>query len=568
MIPMKKMLIVINLCLLIPLLGLAQDDVEWFRWGPASGFHVKAQRLVEDTTVLHGIYKAYYQENVMADGTFEMGKKSGTWKYFNEGESLACEGNYLEGNKQGKWTYYFINGNTQCIKSFDDGMESGTWKSYYSNQTSYAELKHSNGWPQELKVFFNNADSALVRDFRFDGARVHVNHRSWYKNGPTRELMKYSFLLEDTLMADLEQHRLPNYFIGFFDHRAGKELEPKTSIRIEGQHKMYHPTGPMQAHHIYDDGILSNVIPAFDKWGNIQDFGTWKDGNGLLISYHHNGDTARIVGYSEGKMNGHFYTYEERGRLRQKGKMCNGSPCGSWINFDVNLKMDHQLLFNDRTDGYQLISYAGNNRKSAMSNWSDGRMNGAMLEFDQYLDTLSHFHFINGLQHGTQKRFINGSLKEKGQAQFGQPIGIWKTYNPKGKITYEELMSDNGYINESFHSYRQEWFLWPTDQEPLSYDFLPPRITSNYFENEVLNIGNQLWQLNISTGGSEGDVIFLVTVEDTGHVKSIECMKHNGKEFYTAALKRLEGMLFAQPGEIFGIPQTSSFYLAFHFEPI
>ena len=554
--------------MLYPLLGFSQQDTEWFRWGPASGFHVKVQRLVEDTTIFHGRYNAYYQENEMANGTFNMGKKSGTWKYFNVAGNLACEGNYENGNKQGKWVYYFLNGDTQCIKFFNDGMESGTWKSYYSNQTTYAELKHQNGWPQELNVFFNNGDSALVREFSFDGIRIHVNHKSWYKNGPIRELMKYSFILEDTVMADLEKNRLPNYFVGFFDHRAGKELEPKTSIRIEGQHKLYHPTGPMWNHRIYDDGILSNVIPAFDKWGNIQDYGKWEDGNGILISYHQNGDTARIVDYSEGKMNGLFYTYEERGRLRQKGKMCNDAPCGSWINFDVNLKMDYQLIFNDSQDGYELIAYEGNNRESARSFWTDGRMHGPMVEYDQYLDTLSHFHFINGLQHGTQKRFINGSLKERGQAQFGQPVGIWKTFNPKGKVTFEELMPDNGYLNESFHTYRQEWFLWPMDQEPLSYEFLPPRIPTNYFENEVLNIGNQLWQLNITSGGSEGDVIFRVTAEDTGHVKSIECMKHNGKEFYAAALKRLEGMLFAQSGEIFGIPQTSSFYLAFHFEPI
>ena len=380
--------------------------------------------------------------------------------------------------------------------------------------------------------------------------------------------MKYSFILEDTVMADLEKNRLPNYFIGFFDHRAGKELEPKTSIRIEGQHKMFHPSGPMWVHSIYDKGILSNVIPAFDKWGNIQDHGTWKDGDGILIRYHHSGDTARIVDYSDGKMKGIFYTYEERGRLRQKGTMCEDKPCGSWINFDVNLKMDDQILFNEVQNGYQLISYVGKNKKSSCSYWTNGRMNGSMIEYDQYLDTLYYFHFINGLQHGPQKVFINGNLKEIGQAHYGQPIGIWKTFNPKGKVTFEELMPSNSYINPEFHTYRQEWFLWPVDQEPLNYDFIPPRIPPNYFENEVLNIENQLWQLKITTGGSKGDVIFQVTVEDTGHVKSIECMTHNGKEFYLAVLKRLEGMFFAQPGEIFGIPQTSSFYLAFHFEPI
>jgi antitoxin component YwqK of YwqJK toxin-antitoxin module/Tfp pilus assembly protein PilF len=79
-----------------------------------------------------------YRREIISEGTYEDGERSGLWKYFENGE-LEEEENYLEGDFHGENTSYFVNGNVSFVRDFKYGEATGYYISNYSTDTLYAE---------------------------------------------------------------------------------------------------------------------------------------------------------------------------------------------------------------------------------------------------------------------------------------------------------------------------------------------------------------------------------------------------------------------------------------------
>ena len=546
---------------------LAQDQTEWFQWGPSNSYHVKAQRLASDSSTLHGSYLAFFQELTIAKGEFKQGKKVDHWTYYNLQGTLKAEGNYQNGLKHGVWLHYFDNQQLKAQTYWNAGVRAGEWKSYYRSGVPYSEIVYSNNFPEKFIAFYNNGDSALIRSFQQQENVVLGHHRSYHFQAQIYEDYRFTFENSDSTFNQLTSSLLPENQRAFFDESIKQQILPASSFKLDGHYRKYHPTGPLWIHHVYDEGQLLNVIPSFDKWGNIASHGNFKNGNGTLILHHSIGDTAVIQSYENGFPNGSFYLYEEGNRLRQKGEFCNGLPCGSWMTYNVNLKPKYHYTF-ESPASYHRENRSRNNRLDKIEFFENGYLDGPVVQFDQYGDTLSFVSYKNGKATGPQRYYVNGNLKTSGQAFQDILVGEWVTLNPSGKVTFKEEFKHQGYWNPNFQKPKNTMYLIEPEASDFSFKILNTQIPAAFLENQTVLVNGRLYEIELRQGEMEGDVVFSFDLENTGHVRSIECVKHSGSPYYQASLTLLEGLLFAEPVQAFGFPKDSSFLISLYFNPL
>lgn len=554
--------------ILLTMASLAQEETEAFSWGPKDAFHVYANRLIEDTLLLHGSYEALLKSQTWASGQFLFGKKTGQWSYFFPGGAERASGQYSKGQKSGAWTFYHSNGQVRAEGNYRNDEKDGVWTSYYSSGDTYAIQYYENGNPIELKAFYNSGDSALIRKYKQEENYLEIQHRDYYKAGPIHETYTARIDHQDSVLLELQHNGFEREQLYYYSNVPRELLVPKTSFRFDGSYQKFHSTGPIWEHFLFDDGKLVNVLLAQDKWEGWRSFGSFENGSGKLIRYHASGDTASIESYESGFKNGSFYYYETKQRLRQKGQWCEGKACGNWLTFNTDLKFEEIITF-ETPKKYTIREYERKNHLDAIAPYQDHRLHGQRISFNQYDDTASYLNFSFGKLEGVQAYFENGVLYQRGKCKRDVRILDWRTYNLRGKVSFLERLSSNAYWNYSINKPIYTLYQWmPSDEMDFSLAFTQEEVYQDYLEEITSLINGRFFRVNKALHRSDGDVVFRVDLENTGQVRSLECVKFGDQLLYDEGKKLLEGMFFAIPKTVLGIPQDSAFLISIYFEPI
>jgi antitoxin component YwqK of YwqJK toxin-antitoxin module len=83
--------------------------------------------------------------------TDEIGRKQGTWKYYNESGAITLEVNYQDDIKHGLLKRYYAGGRIMRESEFEYGLREGFYKRYYPNgqlrqEGSYSGGKRTDAW--------------------------------------------------------------------------------------------------------------------------------------------------------------------------------------------------------------------------------------------------------------------------------------------------------------------------------------------------------------------------------------------------------------------------------------
>lgn len=73
-------------------------------------------------------------------GSFEKGKKNGTWEKFHNGERVSIA-NYTKGKKDGEWKIYDTTGTLRYEMYYKKGKKVGTWKMFDESGKLSSEKK-------------------------------------------------------------------------------------------------------------------------------------------------------------------------------------------------------------------------------------------------------------------------------------------------------------------------------------------------------------------------------------------------------------------------------------------
>ena len=81
--------------------------------------------------IKHGKFKLYFSNgNIAASGQIDSNKNTGKWQYYYESGSLESEGIFVNDLPEGKWVWYYVTGILKEEGYYDLGKRTGIWKSF------------------------------------------------------------------------------------------------------------------------------------------------------------------------------------------------------------------------------------------------------------------------------------------------------------------------------------------------------------------------------------------------------------------------------------------------------
>jgi len=556
--------------LLLALLISPPDTIEWADWGRGQAFQLRFQRSINDTTLLHGAFEAYYHDQIIIKGQFDRRRKTGIWEHYDlETGTVVARGQHVRGRQHGDWVYAYPSGAQLAKKQFNFGLPAGWQTSNYPDQKPWTQiLQRNDTLIDQITFFFPTGDTAWMRTFTaHSGFESEAEHRSFYPSAAPAE--RYRLLLfRDDATVRRKLNRGDNYLttVALADPGANDVFHVPEAC-YHGTYRRYHFNGRRAEQLVYDRGELINALPPVDQWGNFLDGGDFSDGTGVLIRYGEDRDTARIEQYLDGQRHGPARFYEAGNRVMATGKYNGGHPTARWKTYDPMRRVDVLDFTNDSTIEAHRIRR--NNIVDYRGTYRHFRKHGAWNYFDFYGDSLQTMLYAHGRRNGEARLFNRGNLEMRRHYRHDVPDGLWQVYNRRGKITWTDTLQ-TGVYSQAY-----------TGDALLTFDF--PVITQRRFNptwyaanlhpyyttyREVVIKKKRMHYACTILPVTNPDVVYLLDVEDTGHVVGITCLSSTKPEYFAITLEFLQAMPYMYPARLEGLPMATQQLVYFEFEEL
>ena len=209
----------------------------------------------------------------------------------------------------------------------------------------------------------------------------------------------------------------------------------------------------------YLDGRRDGDWKFYDQKGDLSITGNYKNGkrNGVWVEYHEGGEKIHFKqSYEDDKIiDPIFISYHKTGEIDTKGNYQDGKKHGEWISFFESGKVS-------------LIGKFKNGKQSGMFYCYD--VNGIRLQV--FFDSPSDFNY---------KRYRNhkeGIMIEEGVIKYGKRHGDWKTYDEFGKLKEVETFEYGIKKVSRFTSIKDTidwskeilWWLWFYDSDDRAFE--------------------------------------------------------------------------------------------------
>jgi antitoxin component YwqK of YwqJK toxin-antitoxin module len=400
----------------IPILfSQSAQHLEYVKKHPHEDIKIEYQH-IPDKGIKHGLYRMYYRGVKLVEGKYVAGKKHGKWKrYFMDGK-VASAAFYLQGVKHGTWKYYYKNGQLQASITFERGKKVGLWKSWFYDGNIACEQNYSNDTllgkqaiyysRKELDFNVSPPVAQLITDISYDDQGAMFEIEKYYRNG--KVFQKYGWRND--------------HFVGMFNSWYLSGL-PWMKVKYE------------------EDGRLFSIYDYNNPVGRDANKGSFRDGDGELITYHSNGDKFSRIAYSNGLPDGAITIYEEDEKILVTGYYNDGDEVGTW------------RYYKSRTSKSELvkeINYIGRDSAVMTQFVGDGKARSEGEVFNQFKhglwrsyhplgDIESEIEYEHGFKHGITKWYREmEAIDLSGVFTYGLKTGKWKYYNDFGKVIFTE----------------------------------------------------------------------------------------------------------------------------------
>jgi len=275
----------------------------------------------------------------------------------------------------------------------------------------------------------------IKKIFEYTEDTATISVMSFYEN--KIEFEKYTFevslnLFKEQLIElalDTKPHLLFNEVGALNGFYARKYNSGKTWINAE-----------------FYNGKLLEVLEQNTPSGDPIE--SWKDGGtGTLIHFHHFTDTAAIVQYSAGYKNGKIKFFHSNNNKYKTGNYTNDQPTGEWSLFSQSGKT-RQKLFIEGKDA-QWTFYGPKNKKEALFNLRELKLQGAAYRFSFFGDTSAVFHYENGLLDGEFTKFESQAPSRSGKYYKGEQIDDWITHGQFNPVSHTTSFGSKSVISNT-----------------------------------------------------------------------------------------------------------------------
>ena len=128
--------------------------------------------------------------NVLEQGQYLNGRKTGTWYKYSESNKLLWLKNYSDNWLHGSFEEYYDSGTIKLKGEYVDGYKDGLWKEHYASGMVKEKGEYVNGdkigpW----KEYYENGKKKKVANFK--KGKLEGIYKEYYKNGKLKEQREY-----------------------------------------------------------------------------------------------------------------------------------------------------------------------------------------------------------------------------------------------------------------------------------------------------------------------------------------------------------------------------------------
>lgn len=196
----------------------------------------------------------------------------------------------------------------------------------------------------------------------------------------------------------------------------------------------------------------------YNDKGKIREIAHYTDGklNGSNIQYYENGRQEIIANYRGDNLHGEYLYYNKNGALQQKKYFKNGKLDGLYKSYhDVGeelIKSEGTYVNGAINEKY--IEYFPTGNISSEINFKNGKANGQEIKFHHNgnlsLDIISKNGFVDGY---FKKLHSNGNPQEVGQTVEGNYIGHWQTFYSNNTLESDFSYNGKGELDGEYKNY-------------------------------------------------------------------------------------------------------------------
>lgn len=388
---------------------------------------------------LHGPYRIYQFEKPLSKqdtDDWESYDPTTKWKTYPKKETryLYSESNFNKGIIHGDVIYYNWEKQITSKSQYENGVKNGLF--FERNPLVYSQNYYRNGLidgDANTYLTIPGKDSILLYTLAFKSGALQGESRSFHSNG---KLSKRGFFLNGEAIDDYEGYDTLGFKYHYVKFQYGFPIEEKIweanqlSVRYEFDWKdsiYFRPSDLTESQDIdnilYDLGLMDDAYsePYYGRESLISKYG---------VKYH-------------------LTKYFPNDSIARDGYLSNNRKVGNWIfkgyngellytanYFDTILKVNDSIKFKskgirydyDRKGNVICKSYMIERFEKYDCSHNDHNEVRQYYTIWEANDTL---HRMNGF---VRNFYDNGTLQSEGNMKSGLPTGIWKFYDPYGKL--------------------------------------------------------------------------------------------------------------------------------------
>lgn len=281
---------------------------------------------VEDETK-DGYCKEYIEDELVVEGKYDEGHKTGTWIYYLDGEKYLEE-SYDSGNLREQTIYR--EQKPYSKQSFQNGQKNGWYFKFYESGDTSVKKFYADGKLENYTTYFTE-DGTISFKGQYKNGQAEGIHRQYYDDGTLRYELSYQ---NDNLHGDAKYYYDNGNLMVHFNAKEGLpvdivKLQSYKGEAVERDDLLKSGNGLMLFYH--DNGALRKEL-------------NFKDGkfHGEQKAYFSNGDLDYLENYTHGEVNGKCESYYSNGLLDEKGEVINGYKVGAW-QWHKSSKADEEM---------------------------------------------------------------------------------------------------------------------------------------------------------------------------------------------------------------------------------
>lgn len=400
----------------------------------------------------------YPSGQISSEGVLRDGKPDGLWKTYYESGQLKSIGKRTNFLLDSTWVFFSEIGDTTLIVNYKKDLKNGPRFTYsetdvlmepFVNDVRQGEGKRFDKKGNLLQTinFVNGLEEGISPIFDTTGLlREIVTYRKGFVM--TREVLNrydrdgkkhgYWKTFFDDWSVHIEcyyRHGLRDGFYKEYDEKGNlkkiteyvndvEQLLESDMKPLVVQHE-YYSNGKVKREASFRDGKREGVWREYDEKGNVVSSQTYQ--NGVL--------TGQGIVDTDGKRRGYFKEFYPDNSLRAEGLFVEGQRSGEWKYYYQNGKVQEVGSYTEGQPDGTWIWYYENGQKQIEEQFYKGMENGPYIEYDTKGNTIVAGTYFDGMKNGKWTEQI-GDMHTHGEYRNDKQVGEWVSYYNNDKMAF------------------------------------------------------------------------------------------------------------------------------------